>query len=749
MIIGLLAILKTSAAYLPLPVDIPDERINTILQQSKAKALLTLSHLNARLSHLHSNTIYIDDYPLQQKHSSLHTNIKSDNLAYIIFTSGSSGQPKGVMIDHAALSLRIQWLQSVFKMTPKDRMGQTIQYNFDPSIIEIFLSLTQGACLVLTPENSYTAENFAPFIIDQKITALALVPSSIRLLLQGLPEQQTTHLRVTCCGGERLEPGLAKQFLQQTNAQLFNVYGPTEATIMVSAWECDINFPGESLPIGKPADDTPIVIIDQNLQYLPVNEIGEIAIAGDTLAQGYINQPELTKAAFPISPDEQTRLYKTGDLGYIGYDGLLYFTGRIDRQIKISGYRIELGEIESILQLNDNVSIAAVTTNNTGQNTYINAYVETTVKEKDVLIKELSLMLRQKLPNYMQPQKIIAISTIKTSLTGKIDYTSLPNANQLNETNETVSPRNLLETQLHKVWIKTLSSKQISIYDNFFELGGDSLSAVSLMIAIEQLTGIRQPLSFLLEYPSIAEQASVLHQKVSTNSLITLSNHANAITIFIAASGNGDFLRLKNLAKAMGNICNIHMLQPSEEAEKKLSIHTIAQYYADLIMPYTNAPYYLSGFSIGGITALETAKILIEQNKAPEGIILLDSIYPRWPLQSPWLFKLVEFSIKLFGLNHISINNRKLEVMLNDTGIKSQIKLLSSHKIQAVDLPIELILTKKMWMFHPLIFSSWLKLFKNRLTKHSVTGLHGEMFQQPHLEQLTTILKKVITDKKN
>ncbi|NOR69016.1 MAG: amino acid adenylation domain-containing protein, partial [Methylomarinum sp.] len=749
MIIGLLAILKASAAYLPIPIDIPDERISNILQQSKAQALLTLSHFKPRLSLLNSNTIFINDYQLQQGHSVQHTNIKSDNLAYIIFTSGSSGQAKGVMIDHAALSSRIQWLQSLFKITPKDRMGQTIQYNFDPSIIEIFLSLTQGACLVLTPENSYTAESFAPFIINQKITSLALVPSSVRMLLQGLKPSQKTHIRVVCCGGERLEPSLAKQFLQQTEAQLFNVYGPTEATIIASAWECEKDFSVESLPIGKPADNTPIVIIDRQLKTLPVNEIGEIAIAGNTLAQGYVNQAELTTVAFPINSHDHTRLYKTGDLGYIAYDGLLYFSGRIDRQIKISGYRIELGEIESILQLNDNVNIAAVTTASTGQQTSIYAYVETTVKDTDTLIKELSLILLQKLPSYMQPRRIIPVTTIKTSLTGKIDYASLPSVNKLEESDKGVSPRNLLETQLQEIWSKTLSSKKISIHDNFFELGGDSLSAISLMVAIEQLTGIRQPLSFLLEYPSIAEQAGALHQKTSNNSLITLSNHSAAIPLFIAASGNGDFLRLSNLAKAMGSICNIHMLQPPEDTEKTLSIHAIAQCYADLIEPYTNAPYYISGFSIGGITALETAKILVERHKAPEGIILLDSIYPRWPLQSPWLFKSIEYSIKLFRLSNIKINNRRLEVMLNDAGIKSQLKSLSNHKIQAVDLSLELILTKDMWMFHPLIFSSWSKLFKSKLTRHSVTGLHGEMFHQPHLHELTKILKKLVTSKKN
>ncbi len=750
MIIGILAILKTSAAYLPIPTDSPNQRIEFIFEQSQTKILLTDSHYSAQSPH-HPQIICIDDYqttsnnPLQPLEN---INIKPENLAYVIFTSGTTGSPKGVMVEHKALSSRLNWLQSLFKLSPNDRMGQTIQYYFDPSIIEIFVSLSQGASLIIAPENSNTPQKFSQFILDQKITSLALVPSTLRILLAGLKEnKQKTKLRFACCGGERLEAELAEQFIQQTSATLYNVYGPTEATIIATAWKCQKHFKDKVLPLGKPADNTQILICDENLEILPVNEIGEIIICGDTLTKGYINQPRLNKKTFPSGFHNHSRLYKTGDMGYINNQGLLYFSGRIDRQVKISGYRIELSEIENILQDHDHVSSVAVTTPIFEHQKQLIAYVETKREDTDTLLKELSFLLRQHLPSYMQPRAIIPLTTIKTSQTGKIDYSSLPLPDLTVHLNKEYAPHNLLETQLLQLWKNTLSINKIGMNDNFFESGGDSISAVRLMIAIETITGVLQPLSFLLENPSIATQASALYKTGPNNSLnllISLSAQKNTLPFFIAASGTGDYLRFSKLADCLKDNCSVHMLQPAENHNPQ-SIHSIAQTYADNIIQHCNAPYYLSGFSIGGITALETARILIKQGRPPLGVILFDSIFPRWPLQSLWLFKFLGKIVNLCNLREKIINNRHLEVMINDPGIITQVSALSEHTIKTVDLPIDLILTKKMWMFHPLIRSSWAKLFKNQLTKHSVNGLHGEMFQEPYVQELAKLIKTITT----
>jgi len=751
IIIGIIAILKASATYLPISADNPNARIKSILQQGQARLLLTCKNFQTRLENVHHQLICIDGYQSSDNTVKLQNiSTRSNSLAYIIFTSGSSGHPKGIMIGHEALSSRIHWLQSLFKLSLKDRMGQTIHYTFDPSIIEIFLSLTQGASLILRPEENRTAESFAQFIIDQKISSLALVPSSVRLLLQGLSKaKQNTVLRVACCGGEPLPPALAKQFIKKTRATLFNVYGPTEATIAASAWQCTHHFSGQTLPIGRPANDTSIYIMDKNLNFQPVNVEGEIVISGITLARGYINQPELGKPFFATSAADSKKpsaLYKTGDKGYIGYDGLLYFSGRIDRQVKISGYRIELGEIESVLQSHPAVKTAAATISTVNEKGTICAYIETNDKNTEILLKELSLLLRQQLPSYMQA-KIIPLKEIKVDQAGKIDYSQLPAPCSSTSLNQEKMPASALEIQLHSLWKKVLSTKTVGIHQNFFSLGGDSISAISLMIAIEQLTNTRYPLSFLLRHPTIAEQAAKLEtiQPSSDLSVLnTLSNHP-APTIFIAASGHGDFIRLSNLANTLGDSCSVHMLQPSNRKIPELSIHNIAQSYADSIMQKNSRkPFYIAGFSIGGITALETAKILLEKGTGPKGLILFDSVYPRWPLKSPALFKYIKYTAKALRFDKMIVNNRKLGAMMNDHGIQSQLNALPNHKVQSINLPVDLILTKRMWMFHPIMFSTWKKLFKQNLTHHSVSGLHGEMFQPPHCHDLAAIIKRII-----
>ena len=583
MIVAILATLKVSAAYLPIPTDIPDERIHKILQQSQTTIVLSQKNYQERLQLLTKHIIYVDDFPKPTTYETeTFPKNNPDSLAYVIFTSGSSGQPKGVTIDHTALSLRIKWLQSLFKLTPHDHMGQSIPYNFDPSIIEIFLSLTQGACLVLMPENHYTNEKFGHFIINKSITTIALVPSSIRMLLQ---TQQTMPLRVACCGGERLEPNLAKQFLEQTQAQLFNVYGPTESTIIASAWECRLDFSGNSLPIGIPAENTPIYITDSHLNILPINTIGEICITGKTLAKGYLHQLDLTEKSFLTWNKLNTIVYKTNDRGYIGHDGLLYFSDRLDRQVKINGYRIELGEVESLLQQHPDINIAAVITHKDNKQTHIYAYVEIRQHNTEAVLKELSLHLRQNLPNYMQPRKIIDLNSIAVTQTGKIDYSNLPIPSANIKSHTQNLPRNAIEIQLLTLWSKVLSTPEIGIYDNFFEFGGDSLTAINLMIAIEKYNNVRYPLSFLLEHPTIAEQSTALQKTYpKINILNSVSNHPNIPNLFIAVSGHGDILRLSNLANTLGNTCNIHILQPLEDNPATTSINHIAQQYAECII---------------------------------------------------------------------------------------------------------------------------------------------------------------------
>jgi len=751
MIIGMLAILKTTAAYLPIDPDTPTDRIAEILLQSKAVALICINDQKKRLSALHPHVIIIDQPDNLQNHLNTDPeklNPNAHDLAYVIFTSGSTGRPKGVMLEHETLSLRLRWLQEAFKITSKDRIAQTIQFSFDPSIIEIFLALTQGACLVLAPARYQTPEALAQFIVEQKINALALVPSSLRNLMQGLEQHSTTSLRVACCGGEVLPPKLASDFINKTGARLLNVYGPTETAILASAFECTSNADSLPLSIGRPIDDTRIYIVDNQLQLLPVGTPGEIVIGGKAVARGYLYQDELTRERFlpdPYHSAANSRLYKSGDIGYIGTDGQLYFVGRIDNQVKISGYRIELGEIEMLLVSHPRIRAAAVKIIKDNHQKNIYAYVEAIVPQTlapEALSTELSKLLRNKLPEYMQPRAIITIATVPTKQNGKIDYDSLPNPERLPDTTIDKLPTSPLEIQLLQLWISTLKTHKIGIEDNFFELGGDSLAAVTLMIKIEKLFGTRHSLSLLLENPTISQLANVLSQEqasITMPLLITLSENKSTCPFYLAASGHGDMIRFANLAEQLNGSCTLHMLQPPSPSDSYLTIEAIAKAYAEAILNQNEAPGYIGGFSIGGITALETARILIGLGKPPKGILLLDTVYPRWPLKSPVLFWLLRFFSKLFHLNKTVINGRYLDVMLKDPGIVTQLLAVQSYKIKPFDYPVVLFISTGMKPIKLWALSKWSDIFSN-LTRHSISGSHGEIFQPPHLQILVNAI---------
>ncbi len=745
MIIGLLAILKCGSAYLPIAVDLPKKRIQSILKQSQCDLILTLCSQEQEVNDLNTDYVLVDQWltspfehhpfkPIEINHQS----------AYVIFTSGSTGQPKGVEVSHSALAQRLQWLQSQFLIQPQDRVAQNIAYHFDPSLIEIFLALTQGATLVLLPETYLAHHGLAQFVVQEQIHAMALVPSSLQRLLNELPPNETTHLKTVCCGGDKLPAELAQQFLDQTSSRLLNFYGPTEATIAATSWKCQIKTDSdtETLPLGLPANETAILIVDSYLRPLPTGAEGEIVILGPTLANGYLNQPFLTAQAFIDYTPLKARLYRTGDTGYLAPNGLLYFTGRQDRQVKISGYRIELDEIESVLLQNPSVKSVAVAV----KNQRIYAYIQTRITDQNqTLLDALSETLREMLPIYMQPAQIIAVENLPLNSTGKIDYTTLLNTNwdEIEPPIPDSHPKSYLERQLTEIWENILKIDPIGLNQNFFALGGDSLSALNLIAAIETLSGQRLPLSFLLKNPTILQQANALkaNQYRSEVRIMTpLSDGNTDITVYLVASGYGDLLRFSDLAAQLSLHCQVIMLQPDD---RSASIQDIATQYAEHILNQSTASFYVAGFSIGGITALETTRLLCQQQQPPISLILLDTIYPRWPLQSPGLFRLLQCLTSLFKLGKTKINNRKLENMLNDPGIQVQHQGLQTHKIQSAPVKADLILTKGMWMFHPLLFSSWKRLFKNRLTIHSIHGLHGQIFQKPYIDELVLCLQHI------
>ena len=356
MIAGLLGILKAGAAYLPLDPAEPRDRLLYILQESHVPLLLTQQRLAADAGPLPLHQVLLDDNLDNFAHHSAANpsfDMSSGNLAYVIYTSGSTGHPKGVMIESRSVCNHMLWMQSTIPLTAADRILLKYPFNFDASICEIFGPLVAGARLILTePTEHWDAAAFVQSLIEHEITALDVVPSMLDALLDDADFSSCRHLRRVTSGGEPLTPELRDRFFGQMDAQLHNIYGPTEATIGAAHHTCRRGDPVDSVPIGRPGANMQIYLLDAHSNPVPVGVQGELCIGGAGVARGYLNQPLLTSERFiqdPFSAAADARLYKTGDLARYRPDGNIEYLGRLDDQVKVRGYRIEPGEIENAL----------------------------------------------------------------------------------------------------------------------------------------------------------------------------------------------------------------------------------------------------------------------------------------------------------------------------------------------------------------------------------------------------------------
>jgi amino acid adenylation domain-containing protein len=491
MVIAMLGINKAGAAFLPLDPDAPPARLAEILSESRASALILKSATVARLGGLHKHALLIDQPMASLADADLPIPAPED-LAYVLFTSGSTGKPKGVAVEHRALAARLNWLIEVWGINSKDCGGQGTQATFDPSLVEWCLPLAVGASIALPPPGRLLPETLAEFAVRHGVTFMAFVPSTLSRFLDAAVQLPGLALRVACCGGEVLPPELVRRYLQGTKAQLFNVYGPTEATIFATAWQVVDTKSDDALPIGAAISGARIYVLDAQRQPLPIGAAGEIYIGGQGVARGYLHRPDLTVHAFfedPFSPGG--RMYKTGDRGWLSADGTVHFNGRLDRQVKLRGYRIELGEIEAALAGVVGVSAAAAKLVERDGKAEICAWITGDPGlNSSVALK----VLRQRLPAYMVPSVVSVLPQMPESGTGKIDYAKLPLPDAPSVRGIGRSPENELERELLNLWQQALKAPSLTVEDNFFDAGGDSLAAISVLTGIEALVGRRVPM---------------------------------------------------------------------------------------------------------------------------------------------------------------------------------------------------------------------------------------------------------------
>ncbi|MFT6255950.1 MAG: amino acid adenylation domain-containing protein, partial [Cellvibrionaceae bacterium] len=511
MVVSLLAVLKSGAAYVPLDPELPQARIEYIIKSSELKLLLSQSHLSANIKG-GSDGVYLamldklDIAGFSTENPKI--KIKGEQLAYVIYTSGSTGKPKGVANTHGALYNRLAWMQEVYSLTPDDKVLQKTPFGFDVSVWEFFWPLMYGARLVVAPVSIHKdPEELIKTINQHQISTLHFVPSMMQAFIASESATSCTSLTRIVCSGEALPAPLQATTLKKLpQAQLYNLYGPTEAAIDVTHWTCDGN--GDvPVPIGSPISATSTYVLDSGMNLVPQGAIGELYLGGIGLARGYLNRTDLTSAFFIANPfsKEGGRLYRTGDLVHWNNAGALEYQGRIDYQVKIRGFRVELGEIESALLKQVDVSEAVVVAKESQSSTRLVAYISpNTNTEVDTM--ELKAVLSQSLPDYMVPSIIVLLDALPLNLNGKIDRKALPEPEFVSN-NEYQAPVGEVEVLLAKIWSEVLNVEKIGRHDNFFELGGDSITSLRLVSKINYQLNGQLSVRNIFEQQTLKEQA--------------------------------------------------------------------------------------------------------------------------------------------------------------------------------------------------------------------------------------------------
>jgi len=644
LIVSMLAVLKTGAAYVPVDPQHPTDRIEFILSNAGCQVLLvSVAHKN-RLSLSLREVVLENVWPKLSAFADTDLNLLSsgDDAFYVLYTSGTTGRPKGVQTIHRGVVNVLYSLRKTPGIGPTDKTATLATVTFDLATTEIYLPLLVGAELVIVDSNvSRNGQALADLLTSTGVTFMQATPATWRMLWEagwrGNPD-----LTVISCA-EALPMDLAKKLLASCRS-LYNYYGPTETTIYATGTQ--ILPTDERITIGRAIDNTQIFILDEHLQPLEPGQPGEIGIVGDGLARGYLNQPDLTAEKFipfTLSDGTQTRpiaarLYRTGDLARQLPDGRIDYLGRIDQQVKIRGHRIEVAEIEHHILKQEGVKNAVVIAReDTPGDQRLVAYVvpDRYVADETALIRTWREKLRLVLPEFMLPNNMVLLDSLPVTANGKLDKTALPKPGQPKATtvanNETAELSSEIAL-LTRVWNTAFNTDSIQPDDDFFELGGHSLLAVQVMTRLEKETGRRLPLSTLFEFPTIHSMVHLIRADTPTltwESLIPIKPAGNKPPIYIIHGTGLNLLNFSSLVKYMDPGQPIYGLQAKglDGTEEPLNqMEAIAAHYINEILAHNPVgPYALAGYSFGGYVAYEMAQQLTAMGKEVKLLAMFDT----------------------------------------------------------------------------------------------------------------------------
>jgi amino acid adenylation domain-containing protein len=526
LVIAILAVLKAGGAYIPLDPDIPVARLAFILQDSRARVLITEETLGYTAYPENTTRVYLDrDQKAIGRMSAENPSIAghADNLAYIIYTSGSTGTPKGSLVTHANVVRLFTTTRALFCFSEKDVFTLFHSCAFDFSVWEIWGALLHGGTLVIVPYMlSRSPDEFHALLCTEKVTVVNQTPSAFGQLIQA--DRQALQgpnlaLKWVIFGGEALDPRILEPWFAAHGDQgprLVNMYGITETTVHVTWYPLtvsDVNRPGSI--IGRPIPDLGLHILDAHMHRVPPGIKGEIYVEGPGICRGYLRRPDLTAGVFVPNPfavgaASGARLYKTGDLGRYMPDGHIEYLGRKDQQIKIRGFRIEIGEIETVLCQYPEICQAVVTVHpDTLGNGQLTAYL---VCSAPVASEAVSDFLKTRLPAYMVPAAYTQLDQLPLTANNKIDRKKLPQPDPLIPVRHYTPPQNRTEKILAEIWGHLLKRDRIGRHDDFFSIGGHSLLAVQIISRVRKAFQVTLPVRTVFEKPTIADLAGWIEQ---------------------------------------------------------------------------------------------------------------------------------------------------------------------------------------------------------------------------------------------
>ncbi|WP_121639835.1 non-ribosomal peptide synthetase [Virgibacillus sp. Bac330] len=783
-IVGTLAILKIGAIYLPINHKYADNVITRMLEDCQVNLILTTGNAET-----HENIHYID---LRQRFAkeTIYPTYSGENLtAYIMYTSGTTGNPKGVKVSHQNI-VRLVKNPNWIDLSEQDVILQTGALSFDASTFEIWAALLNGMTLCLVEEEwILDAEKLKSEIARHSVSIMWLSAPLFNQLVD-IDAMVLKGCEKLIVGGDVLSPKHINKLREVCpEITIINGYGPTENTTFSTTFTIDQTYEN-SIPIGKPISNSTAYVLNENNHLQPIGVMGELCVGGDGVALGYLNQEELTAESFvkdPFNPGQ--KMYRTGDFVRMDKNGLLHYLDRIDNQMKIRGFRVELDAIKFVLLNNTNIIDAVVLVQETEHNKFITTYV---VQDGNKTEQEILEYLKQHLPFYLIPAKMIFVYSIPLNTNGKVDVNRLEKMKLTKPSadSELELPVKGLEKTLLELFAKTLNHSEMGVNDSFFECGGDSLLTIKVTAKLKEL-GFRVDPKLIFMYPTVRELAKEISllgeyentERTSKDYLIkTHSGNENSSRIFFAPPAGGTILGYIELSRHFKETGETYGIQApglyDDEQPQYLSFEEMVDFCLQAIdQTYRPGKDYLAGHSLGGHLAFAMCVELIKKDKAPKGLIILDTTPSLDLIKTDAAKNINEEDFKLLLLtmgigNMMNVDSKRFEGLsyheaknvilemsetderiasfLNEEYLDKYLKMQLHHilmsreivlpKVQ-LDIPIHVIRTTEHEEYVYELFEQWHDYTKD-LNIIDMNANHTSMMKLPHVKELAEKIEK-------